>query len=114
VVCDGFVGNVILKFGEGIGEFFFNFIKKEISGGGIILKLGAFLLMPIFKKLKKLFSYDEVGGGVLIGIKKPVIITHGRANAKAIKNSIRVAAQLIKDHVNEEIEDNIKKIGGEK
>jgi glycerol-3-phosphate acyltransferase PlsX len=43
-----------------------------------------------------------------------VIITHGRANAKAIKNSIRVAAQLLKDHVNEEIEDNIKKIGGEK
>jgi glycerol-3-phosphate acyltransferase PlsX len=79
-----------------------------------MFKLGAFLLMPIFKKLKKLFSYDEVGGGVLIGIKKPVIITHGRANAKAIKNSIRVAAQLLKDHVNEEIEDNIKKIGGEK
>ena len=114
VVCDGFVGNVILKFGEGIGEFFFNFIKKEISEGSIMFKLGAFLLMPIFKKLKKLFSYDEVGGGVLIGIKKPVIITHGRANAKAIKNSIRVAAQLLKDHVNEEIDDNIKKIGGEK
>jgi glycerol-3-phosphate acyltransferase PlsX len=114
VVCDGFVGNVILKFGEGLGEYFFSTLKKEIKEGSILLKIGAMFLKPIFSRLKKKFSYDEYGGGVLIGIKKPVIITHGRANAKAIKNSIRVAAEFIKDHVNEEIEDNIKKLGGEK
>lgn len=114
VVCDGFVGNVILKFGEGLGEFVFNSIKENINNGGPLIKLGGALLMPIFRKLRKQLSYDEYGGGVLIGIKKPVIITHGRANVKAIKNSIRVAAEFIKDRINEEIENNIKKLGGEK
>ena len=112
VVCDGFVGNVILKFGEGISEFLFDGIKAGIKNGNIFAKIGGALLMPVFRNMKKKFSYDEYGGAPLIGIKKPVIITHGRANVKAIKNSIRVAAQFIKDHINEEIEENIKKLGG--
>ena len=112
VVCDGFVGNVILKFGEGISEFLFNGIKSGIKNGSIFAKIGGALLMPVFRNMKKKFSYDEYGGAPLIGIKRPVIITHGRANVKAIKNSIRVAAQFIKDHINEEIEENIKKLGG--
>ncbi len=113
-VCDGFVGNVILKFGEGLSEFLFNGIKDGIKNGGILAMIGGMLLKPVFSKMKKKFSYDEYGGAPLIGIKKPVIITHGRANVKAIKNSIRVAAEFIKDHINEEIEEGIKVLGGEK
>jgi glycerol-3-phosphate acyltransferase PlsX len=113
VVCDGFVGNVILKFGEGFGTYIFKTIKENVEHGSIWTKIGAFLLLPVFKELKKKVSYDEYGGGVLIGVKKPVIITHGRANAKAIKNSIKVAAQFIREHINDEIEENIKKLGGE-
>ncbi|HRU40046.1 MAG TPA: phosphate acyltransferase PlsX, partial [Candidatus Goldiibacteriota bacterium] len=114
VVCDGFVGNVILKFGEGVVQFVFDSIKQEVQKGGILKKVGALLMKSIFREMKKKFSFDEYGGAPLLGIKKPVIITHGRANAKAIKNSIRVAAEFIRDHINEEIEENIKGIGGEK
>lgn len=114
VVCDGFVGNVILKFGEGIGELIFDMIKTEVKKGGLPKLIGALLLKSVFKLLKKKFSFDEYGGAPLVGIKKPVIITHGRANAKAIKNAIRVAGEFIRDHINEEIEEDIKKIGGDK
>jgi glycerol-3-phosphate acyltransferase PlsX len=112
VVCDGFVGNVILKFGEGLSEFLFKGIKDGIKNGSILAKIGGLLLKPVFSEMKKKFAYDEYGGAPLVGIKKPVIITHGRANVKAIKNAIRVAAEFIKDHINEEIEENIKKLGG--
>lgn len=110
VVCDGFVGNVILKFGEGMGEWLFDTIKEEVEKGGLLKKIGALLMKSIFRGLKKKFSFDEYGGAPLVGIKKPIIITHGRANAKAIKNSIRVAAEFIRDHINEEIEENIRKL----
>jgi phosphate acyltransferase len=113
VVCDGFVGNVILKFAEGLADFLFKSIKDAVNSGGIRAKIGGMLLMPVMKKLKKKTSYDEYGGAMLVGIKKPVVITHGRANVKAIKNSIRVAAEFIRDHINEEIEENIRKLGGE-
>ncbi|MEI7541864.1 MAG: phosphate acyltransferase PlsX [bacterium] len=112
VVCDGFVGNVILKFGEGLSEYLFNGIRNGINNGGFLAKIGGLLLKPVFREMKKKFSYDEYGGAPLVGIKKPVIITHGRANVKAIKNAVRVAAEFIKDHINEEIEENIKKLGG--
>jgi phosphate acyltransferase len=114
VICDGFVGNVILKFGEGVSEFLFGAIKDEVEKAGIIRKIGALLMKAIFKELKKKFSFDEYGGAPLVGIKKPVIITHGRANAKAIKNSIRVAAEFIRGHINEEIEKSINDLGGDK
>jgi glycerol-3-phosphate acyltransferase PlsX len=114
VVCDGFVGNAILKFGEGMVEWIFDEIKGEVKRGGIFKKLGALLMKSLFRRLKNKFSFDEYGGAPLIGIKKTVIITHGRANAKAMKNSIKVAAKFIRDHINEEIEESINKLGGEK
>lgn len=108
VVCDGFVGNAILKFGEEIAHFMIDLIKSGVKKGGILPKIGALLMMNIFNNIKKKVSYDEYGGALLLGIKKPVIITHGRANPKAIKNAIRVASEFIKHHINEEIENNIK------
>jgi glycerol-3-phosphate acyltransferase PlsX len=114
VVCDGFVGNAILKFGEGMVEWIFDELKSAVAKGGILKQLGALLLKSIFRGLKNKFSFDEYGGAPLIGIKKTVIITHGRANAKAIKNSIKVAAKFIREHINEEIEEAINKLGGDK
>ncbi len=108
VVCDGFVGNAILKFGEEIAHFMIDLIKTGIKEGGLISKIGALFMISIFNKIKKKVSYDEYGGALLLGIKKPVIITHGRANPKAIKNAIKVASEFIKHHINEEIENNIK------
>lgn len=108
VVCDGFVGNAILKFGEEIAHFIIDLIRRGVKESGLLAKIGAFLMMSVFGRIKKKVSYDEYGGALLLGIKKPVIITHGSANAKAIKNAIRVAAEFIRHHINEEIEDSIK------
>ncbi len=108
VVCDGFVGNAILKFGEEIAHFMIDLIRDGVKKGGILPKIGALFMMGIFNNIKKKVSYDEYGGALLLGIKKPVIITHGRANPKAIKNAIRVAAEFIRHHIIDEIESNIK------
>jgi len=111
VVCDGFVGNALLKLAEGIADLIVTMIKgniKKLSLRGI---LGALFLKPVFSELKKKVSYDEYGGAPLLGVKKPVIITHGSATSKAIKNSIKVAAQFIRRHINEEIEQKIKEYG---
>lgn len=110
VACDGFVGNVILKLAEGIGGFVFSFIKEEIKKNPLAM-IGALLMKPAFKNLKKQMTADEYGGAPLLGIKKPVIITHGSANAKAIKNSIKVAAQFVDEHINDEIEAAVKSAG---
>lgn len=109
VVCDGFVGNAMLKLGEGIANFFFSSLKEGVKKGNILNKTGAFLMKPVFEDFKKKVSYDEYGGALLLGIKKPVVITHGSANSKAIKNSIKVAAKFIIEHINNEIEQNINK-----
>ncbi len=110
VVCDGFVGNAILKFGEEIAHFMIDLIRDGVKKGGILSKIGALFMIGIFDKIKKKVSYDEYGGALLLGIKKPVIITHGRANPKAIKNAIRVAAEFIRHHIIDEIENSIKNL----
>lgn len=109
VVCDGFVGNAMLKLGEGIANFVFASLKEGVKEGNILNKIGALLMKPVFENFKKRVSYDEYGGALLLGIKKPVVITHGSANPKAIKNSIKIAAKFITEHINSEIEQNIKK-----
>jgi glycerol-3-phosphate acyltransferase PlsX len=109
VVCDGFVGNAMLKLSEGIANFVFVSLKEGVKRGNILNKIGALLMKPVFENFKKRVSYDEYGGALLLGIKKPVIITHGSANPKAIKNAIKVAAKFITEHINNEIEINISK-----
>ena len=110
VACDGFVGNVMLKLAEGIGGYIFSFIKGEVKKNPLAM-IGALLMKPVFVNLKKQMTVDEYGGAPLLGIKKPVIITHGSANAKAIKNSIKVAAQFVDEHINDEIEAAVKSAG---
>jgi len=113
VVCDGFVGNVILKLAEGIGAFVFRFLKDQVKKNPFIF-LGALIMSGAFKELKKKVNPDEYGGAPLLGIKKPVIISHGSASPMGIKNGINSAATFIEKQINEEIEENIKKLGGEK
>lgn len=107
IVCDGFVGNVVLKFGESLAEMIFGFLKRELSKN-LKLKLGAYLTKPAFKKFKKLLDYSEYGGAPLLGIKGVCIICHGASSAKAIKNGIRVASEFINHQVNLHIEERIK------
>ncbi|MFH1387129.1 MAG: phosphate acyltransferase PlsX [bacterium] len=91
IVCDGFVGNLILKFGESISAFIVALLKKELAKN-IITKFAAFLLLPALSNIKKSVDYDEAGGAPMLGINGIVFKAHGRAKAKAIKNAIRVAS----------------------
>jgi phosphate acyltransferase len=102
VVCDGFVGNTILKFGESLVSFIFQHIKEELSRN-VVSQLGAMAMMPAFKNLKKRVDYAEYGGAPLLGLHGTCVICHGSSRAKAIKNAIRVAAEMVAAKVNDHI-----------
>jgi glycerol-3-phosphate acyltransferase PlsX len=107
VVCDGFVGNVILKLTEGIGEMLFKLISEEL-GRSRLAKLGVLMAAPMLKKFKRRIDYAEYGGAPLLGIKGVCIIGHGKSSAFAIKNAIRVASEFVAHRVNEHIEQKLK------
>jgi glycerol-3-phosphate acyltransferase PlsX len=92
VVCDGFVGNLILKTGEGFGELLLGRIKEEITKGWLN-RIAAWILRPAFTRVKRLFDYAEYGGALLLGVNGVVVISHGRSSAQAIVSAIRLAAR---------------------
>ncbi|MDN5344315.1 MAG: phosphate acyltransferase [Clostridia bacterium] len=92
IVCDGFVGNALLKFGEGMAQALFTMIGQEIKKT-LRAQLGAALVLPALKGLKKQVDYTEYGGAPLLGVQGISIICHGSSNARAIKNAIKVASR---------------------
>jgi glycerol-3-phosphate acyltransferase PlsX len=92
VVCDGFVGNVVLKLSEGLARMLLGEIRKELTRGPVTT-VGALLSKPAFDRLRKQLDYEEYGGVPVLGVNGVSIISHGRSKAKAIKNAIRVARQ---------------------
>ncbi|WP_333784120.1 phosphate acyltransferase PlsX [Thermocrinis sp.] len=109
IVCDGFVGNVILKASESLGFAVLQMIKEEVKKS-LLARIGALLMKPALNNFKKKADFAEYGGIPLLGAKKPVIITHGRANAKAIKNAIKVANEFLVHHLNEKLRENLVKL----
>jgi glycerol-3-phosphate acyltransferase PlsX len=103
IVCDGFVGNVALKVGEGLVDMIYQMLRDSLEAT-ITRKIGYVLSRAAFHDFKKRLDYSEHGGAPLLGIKGVCIITHGRSNANAIKNAIRVAAELAGGKINERIE----------
>jgi glycerol-3-phosphate acyltransferase PlsX len=95
IVCDGFVGNLILKFGETLAAAVFKMLRSELSKG-ILNKVGLALLLPALFKLRKKITYDDYGGAPLLGIEAVVFKAHGRSKAKAIKNAIRESVEAVK------------------
>lgn len=102
VVCDGFVGNVVLKFGEGLAAALLKIIKREIKGHPLAL-VGGLMLKRAFKNIKKKVDPAEYGGAPLLGVQGISIVSHGGSTAYAIKNALRVAAELIRDNINTHI-----------
>jgi phosphate acyltransferase len=98
VVCDGFVGNVILKFMEGVATTLLSMIKKEITADAKS-KLGALLAKSAFKRVKKTMDYSEVGGAPLLGVNGCVIKAHGSCNAHAVACAIKQGVQMIQADV---------------
>lgn len=103
IVCDGFVGNVALKVSEGLVEvgkhLMSDALKASVSG-----KLGYLLARSAFTEMKKRVDYSEYGGAPLLGVKGCTIICHGRSNANAIRNAIRVAAEFAQSDLNRRLE----------
>jgi glycerol-3-phosphate acyltransferase PlsX len=108
VVCDGFVGNVALKVTESVVETMLAFLKRHLLSN-TIGKLGMILLKTNLSGLRKTLDYSEYGGAPLFGVNGVVIIGHGRSNANAIKNAIRVAKEEVERKFNEKILEAIGK-----
>ncbi|WP_345970803.1 MULTISPECIES: phosphate acyltransferase PlsX [Sulfurimonas] len=103
VVCDGFIGNLVLKSSEGVASTITHLIKDYIRKSPIAIT-GALLMRKVFKLLKKELDYAEVGGAPLIGVKGCTIVSHGKSNSKAIKNAIKQAIDFVDTGVNVHIE----------
>jgi phosphate acyltransferase len=109
IVCDGFIGNIALKLSEGVAEQIGSMLKKAIKSS-LASQLGYALSRRAFDGLRKSTDYSEYGGAPLLGVRGITIIGHGRSNANAIKNAIRVAAELCRGGVNEKIEQELSAI----
>ena len=102
VVADGFVGNVILKFAESVEGFLTKSIKRQIQTN-IFSRMGAVLMMPFLRRLRRTFDYSEYGGAPLLGVEGVCIICHGSSSPKAIKNAIVVASEMVRHHISDNI-----------
>ena len=104
IVMDGFVGNIILKFAESVEGFLTKKIKHQVQTN-IFSRVGATLMTPFLKRLRKTFDYSEYGGAPLLGVDGVCIICHGASSPKAIKNAVIVAAEMHRHRIS----DNIRK-----
>lgn len=98
VVCDGFDGNIVIKLSEGLSKMLVDLIQSEIKSS-LITTLGGALSYPAFQRVRKRLDYSEYGGGPLLGVNGVVIIGHGRSNANAVKNAVRVASQCVESRM---------------
>lgn len=109
VVCDGFIGNVVLKASEALAEMASTALREELKANPLRMA-GAALASGAFSSLRKRMDYSEYGGAPLLGVKGGCIICHGRSSAKAIRNAIRVAADLIEGAIPEKIRRSINEL----
>lgn len=106
VICDGFVGNIILKFAESIDSFLGEIVRRQVRVN-LLAKIGALLLQPAFKDLKKNLDYTEYGGAPLLGINGISIICHGGSTPKAMKNAVGMARNMVERDINRLIEERL-------
>ena len=106
VVCDGFVGNVVLKASEALGEMVKKGLKRELTKN-IVRRSGALLAKGALSALMDRMDYTEYGGAPLLGVKGGCVICHGRSNAKAIKSAIRVARNFAVNQMDTKIREKI-------
>lgn len=109
IICDGFVGNVVLKMCESMLETGVELLSRELKKNPIAM-LGAWLCKPALSAIKSETNYEEAGGAPLLGVDGTVIISHGISSAKAIRNAIRVGADMVSNQVNQRIVDQIAQI----
>ncbi len=106
IVCDGFVGNVIVKLSEGLAWNIFKLIKTKFTEDAVS-KLGALLLSGKLKELKKAFDYSEYGGAPILGVRGALIKIHGSSNANAVKNAILKGIPYVENKVVQVIQNSV-------
>lgn len=106
VVCDGFVGNILLKFGESLVDFLARAVRDEVAGSPRA-RIGALLMKPAFRALQRRIDYAEIGGAPLLGVNGVVIIGHGGSSVKAVANAVRVAATAVERRMVRHIEEAV-------
>ena len=102
IICDGFVGNVVMKMCESVLETSIALISRELKKNPITM-LGAWLCKPAMISIRRETNYEEAGGAPLLGVNGTIIISHGISSAKAIRNAIRVAGDIVSTKVNDHI-----------
>ncbi|MEM1158505.1 MAG: phosphate acyltransferase PlsX [Verrucomicrobiota bacterium] len=102
VVCEGFVGNVILKTSESLANAIFAWLKREIKSNPL-RRIGAVLAKGAFASIKKRTSYEEIGGCLLLGVNGIVVISHGSSTVKAIANAIGAGVNAVDTNLNDDI-----------
>lgn len=106
VVCDGFIGNVVLKASESLGEMVSKMLRAEVMRTPA-RKVGALILKGAFDDIRKRMDYSEYGGAPLLGVNGGCIVCHGRSDAKAIKNAVRVARDFATNQIDAKIRERI-------
>ncbi|MFA5527805.1 MAG: phosphate acyltransferase PlsX [Peptostreptococcales bacterium] len=109
LVCDGFIGNIILKYSEGIVDFAIHLIKEKLKES-ILAKIGIVFLMGKMKEIIKEVDYSEYGGAPILGVKGAVVKMHGSSKAKAVKNAIIRAIPYVENNVVEIIHDEVNEL----
>lgn len=107
IICDAFVGNVILKLMEGFGKSILHIIKKELMAD-FISKIGAAISLNAFKRVKKRFDYDDVGGAPFLGLKALVVKAHGSSDHKAIRGAILQCTKFIEGDIVNKIAEKLQ------
>jgi phosphate acyltransferase len=109
IVCDGFTGNVLLKFAEAVGDVVLQILREELPQGlhGLI---GTTVLKPNLRRIKQRIDHAEHGGGLLLGVAGICIISHGSSQAPSIFNAVRLAKEAIGHQVLERIQSQYQKV----
>jgi glycerol-3-phosphate acyltransferase PlsX len=107
IVCDGFTGNVVLKFSEGMIDIIWNMLRETVDAV-MRRKFGQFLVKPAVQNLKAKFNYEEYGGGILMGVNGVVIVCHGHSSPQALKNAIKLAKTCAGRKIVEEIRKRLR------
>lgn len=114
VVCDGFIGNVVLKTGEGLADVLMRMIGQAMRQSSLA-KIGAALTLPALKKLGKKLNYSEYGGAPLLGINGVAIVCHGSSKSLAIKNAVYRAKESVENGlisaISDRLNDTVRKVG---
>jgi glycerol-3-phosphate acyltransferase PlsX len=110
IVCDGFVGNVLLKAGEGLSHLILSELR-QIFQKSLLARIGLVFMYPALRRMRQRFDYASYGGALLLGVRGIAVVCHGRSDARAIRNAIRVAEKALRGRVVEEVAEACERLG---